>query len=91
MADEYELKERYTVACLHCDGIGCRSCRGGEVPVYVLEMNEPGRRCRKRGHILFGNPAHVERENQLPKVVWCQRCEWRQIQTDVPEAYSVAG
>ena len=39
----------------------------------------------------FGNPEHAENEDQLPKVVWCQHCDWRMIQTDVPEAYPVAG
>ena len=89
MADEYALTERYTITCAHCDGAGCSACRGGEIAVYVLEQGATKRRCRKHGHKYFGSPEHATREGQLPKVIWCQRCDWRMIQTDVPEAYEV--
>ena len=87
--DEYELTERFTLTCAHCNGAGCSACRGGEIAVYVLEQGSPARRCRKHGHKYFGDPEHVHNEGQLPRVIWCQRCDWRMIQTDVPEAYQV--
>lgn len=81
--------ERYTLSCSHCHGEGCSACRGGEIPVYVIETGGVPIRCSWRGHKYIGDPNHVANEQQLPRVCWCQRCSWRRIQTDVPEAYPV--
>jgi hypothetical protein len=89
MAEEYELRERYTIPCVQCHGEGCRECRGGEVPVYVIEAGAAKLRCSVLGHRYFGCPGHVQHEKQLPSVCWCSRCSWRRVQTDVPEAYQV--
>lgn len=90
MAQEaYALRDRYTVTCARCHGDGCAECRGGEVPVYVIETGSPKLVCSMVGHKKFGEPGHVERVSQLPRVCWCHRCTWRRVQTDVPEAYEV--
>lgn len=57
--------------------------------MYVIETGHPKVRCQWWGHKYFGCTGQVANEGQLPKVVWCARCTWRQISTDVPEAYKV--
>jgi hypothetical protein len=89
MAEEYELRDRYTIPCAHCHGEGCQACRGGEVPVYVIETGVAKLRCSVLGHNQIGAADHVENEGQLPRICWCMRCTWRRVQTDVPEAYQV--
>lgn len=85
----YELRERYTIECEQCHGEGCPACRGGAIPVYVIEQGHSKLRCDVFGHSYFGCPGHVQRADQLPSVCWCGRCSWERIQTDVPEAYQV--
>jgi hypothetical protein len=89
MADGYELRDRYTIRCARCHGEGCTECRGGEISVYVIESGHIGFRCSMLGHNKLGTTDHVERSNQLPRICWCLRCTWRNVQTDVPEAYAV--
>lgn len=69
---EYQVVERFTL-----EG----------VDVYVLETEGTTWRCWLFGHNFIQPPTRVTDTKQLPRVTWCLRCDWRQVQTDVPEAY----
>jgi hypothetical protein len=85
----YRIVDRYELTCPACQGMGCVNCRQGLVPVYVLVAPGGTTWCRVRGHHVFGHAERAEDAHQLPHVAWCQRCDWQQIHTDVPEAYDL--
>ena len=90
MDGTYEEVGSYRLPCATCSGAGCVACdHTGQVKVYILESGTPAWRCEVWHHKYIGSSKKADSVAQLPMVTWCQRqrCSWRRVQTDVPEAY----